>query len=110
MAELVGVSYYRTKLCNLLFTEDIQGKLEKVGAKVVEVHPDTVRSNLIDDIIDDSKFYKLEFYLIYPIYWLFTKDTFQEAQTILYCDLEKHERLKEAKQLWDGSAVTLGFI
>ncbi|KAL4428917.1 hypothetical protein ABPG74_017507 [Tetrahymena malaccensis] len=124
-------SYYRTKLCNLLFTKELQRKLEKVGAKVVAVHPGTVRSNLIDEILDDSKFYKLLFYLIYPIYWLFTKDTFQGAQTVLYCALEKHERLKEggyysdcelntpselsenkelAKQLWDDSAVALGFI
>jgi len=54
-----------------------------------------VRSDLIDGILSDHKFYKILLYLFYPIYWIFTKDTWQGAQTTIYCALEKHEKLKE---------------
>jgi len=73
------LSYQRSKLCNIFFTKELQRKLHEVGAKVISVHPGMVRSDLIDGILSDHKFYKILLYLFYPIYWIFTKDTWQGA-------------------------------
>ncbi|EGR32319.1 short chain dehydrogenase reductase family protein, putative [Ichthyophthirius multifiliis] len=124
-------AYWRSKLAIILFTKELQRKLEGLGPKCVCVHPGLSRTDLVDELLSEKLWLKIVMYLLYPLYWLVTKDSWQGAQTAIYCALEKHDKLMSggyyvdcelskssqlsenkllAQELWDDSAVVLGYI
>lgn len=69
-------AYAQSKLCNILFTKELQRRLdaENVDVKCVCLHPGVVRTELGDEFIK-SKGWKtmLALTLLYPLYYFLTK-------------------------------------
>jgi len=118
-------SYQQTKLANVLFTNEFQRRYGDSGITSYSVHPGFIRSDLARHVFD--KWYKnLILGAVYPLYYLFSKDVTQGAQTNIYCSIAPDIpagyysdcRLKKpcadaldekiAKQLWDVSTKLVG--
>lgn len=94
------------------------------SAKVVSLHPGVVRSDIFRSY---SKKLLAVVYLLYPLFWFFTKNTEQGAQTTLYAAMSEDVKsggfymdCKEAepaeaakdpinrKRVWERSEEMLG--
>jgi hypothetical protein len=64
----------------MLFTKALSVKIPSSKGLVLALHPGVVRT----DITRHIKFLEYIILFFYPIYWLFTKSSFEGAQTILY--------------------------
>lgn len=87
-------SYGGSKLANIMFSYELNKKLEKFNSKSFSVHPGVVRTNFIDNSVIHINFIYFLLYLLYPFFWYFTKNTLQGAQTILFCSLSQFKNLK----------------
>ena len=98
-------TYGGSKLAIILFTNQLASKLEGTGVKVCSLHPGAVRSgfssNLINSKTKGNILLKGLIALVYPIWWLVTKNVQQGVQTILYCALINYELLQHGKYYSD---------
>jgi NAD(P)-dependent dehydrogenase (short-subunit alcohol dehydrogenase family) len=80
------VSYSRSKLYNVLFTEGLAQKVGKRGL-VTSLHPGVVRTELMREMIGDGLKGKVLYFLLlaaFPAWWLISKSTYEGCQTTLY--------------------------
>lgn len=84
--------YCQSKLANILFTRQLQEIVKNDNIKVVTLHPGVVRTELGRYMFDTTA-KKVLMNVIKPLFWYFTKDSVQGAQTTLYCALEEHNKL-----------------
>jgi NAD(P)-dependent dehydrogenase (short-subunit alcohol dehydrogenase family) len=87
------LAYSKSKLCNILFTKELSKRIQKINsnARVVCLHPGVVRTEIMryvkKGIID------FLYMLIEPIYWVFSKNSKEGAQTTLYTIYETNDKL-----------------
>lgn len=120
-----GPAYAQSKLANVLFTRELNKRLEDTNVTVAAVHPGVVRTEL-GRHLSITKSYLASFTLA-PIAWVFFKTPEQGAQTTIHCTLaddiesgtyysdckpkEVAEQAKDdaaAKKLWEVSADLVG--
>ena len=83
-------SYKQSKLCNILFTNQLQiplvqnAKTESSHIQVFSVSPGIVLTNLGRDRLK-RPFYKLVFLICYPLIWFLLKTPKQGAECVIYC-------------------------
>lgn len=71
--------YAQSKLCNILFTKELQRRLDeqKANVKCVCLHPGVVRTELGHEFFEKSSLLsKVITTLMYPLYFLFTKNAY----------------------------------
>lgn len=87
-------SYKQSKLCNILFTNELQDYLDEksIGnVKVYSVSPGVVLTNLGRYFFMNKPwFYKLLAFIFYPIVWFLFKTPNQGAQCTIYCAVKSH--------------------
>jgi len=81
--------YGQSKLANVLFTRELQRRVDSSEVKVFSLHPGVIKTEIARDY--EEKWY---FRMILPIYSLFQKTPLEGAQTSLYCALEDFEKLE----------------
>ena len=91
------LTYGGTKLANILFTNELAKRLKGTGVKTCSLHPGVIRSGFISDIIKKNYVLKVLIILLNPMWWFFTKNERQGAQTSLYCALLPHEHLENGR-------------
>ncbi len=86
-----NLAYSRSKLYNVLFTRALASRIDSSKGKVTSLHPGVVRTELMREMKSEGagKFLGVALFLVYPIYWFFTKSSFQGCQTTLYTLLSK---------------------
>lgn len=80
------MAYSRSKLYNVLFTDALAAKVGKRGL-VTSLHPGTVRTDVMREIMDDGLKGKVLYILllaVFPIWWLISKSAYEGCQTTLY--------------------------
>ena len=83
--------YKHAKLANILFTKELQKRLQNDNTKVVSVNPGMVRTDIGRDY-DKKWIYRTFLSVLYAI--KDTKTAQEGAQTYLYCALEDFDKLK----------------
>ena len=89
-------AYCQTKLAVLMFTKELQKKLEGTNVKAVAVHPGAVKTEINREVED--KWYLKALWVIIaanPIAGIFWKNPTQGAQTSIFCALQDHEKLEK---------------
>jgi len=81
--------YGQSKLANVLFTRELQRRVDSSEVKVFSLHPGVIKTEIARDY--EEKWY---FRMILPIYSLFQKTPLEGAQTSLYLALEDFEKLE----------------
>lgn len=82
-------AYSNSKLAIVLFTKELQKRLESSNVKVVSVHPGVVNTHMNTNP-PDKWYYKLFFKFM--VWTSITSE--QGAKTTLHCALEDHDKLK----------------
>ncbi len=111
-------AYNQSKLANVLFTRELQRRIDEKEIKVVSLHPGVIKTEV------GREFNKWYHRVGMKMLSVFQKNALEGAQTSLYCALEEFERLKpggyyvdchvaeeasqakkedEMKRLWDVS-------
>jgi NAD(P)-dependent dehydrogenase (short-subunit alcohol dehydrogenase family) len=123
-----AISYGRSKLYNVLFTHALAERIDPKQGTVVSLHPGVVRTELMREMKAGPKgtFIAIFMFILYPLYWLGTKNPWQGAQTNLHCTLsdevengayyadckkdKENELVKREnwEKLWEISEQTLG--
>ena len=88
-------AYSRSKKANILFTGELQKRMDAAGVDGVSVslHPGVVRTELLREYVG-SALRKIAFWLFAsPFYYLIFKSAEQGAQTTLYTLLERDDKL-----------------
>jgi retinol dehydrogenase-13 len=79
-------AYEMSKLCNVLFTQELAKKLEGTGVTANSLHPGIVDTDLMRHMgLVNSFFGKI---IVYPFLWIFTKKPEAGAQTTLFVALD----------------------
>jgi len=88
--------YCFSKLANIYFTNNLAKFLEEsktyYNIKTVSLHPGTVNTHFLD-AIKVNFFYRIGFFIIYPIYWYLARDAFMGAQTTLHLTFMSFNKL-----------------
>eukprot|EP01138_Halocafeteria_seosinensis_P016088 gb/GECG01016417.1/.p1 GENE.gb/GECG01016417.1/~~gb/GECG01016417.1/.p1 ORF type:complete len:345 (+),score=35.98 gb/GECG01016417.1/:1-1035(+) len=79
-------SYSQSKLANVLFTKELARRTKGTGVVTTSLHPGVVETELTR-YLQESTMVKLLFPLSLPVRKLVFKDSWQGAQTSLYCAL-----------------------
>jgi NAD(P)-dependent dehydrogenase (short-subunit alcohol dehydrogenase family) len=83
------MAFSQSKLANIIFTKELQRRLEAANVKVVSVHPGVVGTDAMRD--SANKWYFKVFGKLMKVVGMTPADG---ARTSLYCALENHEKLK----------------
>jgi hypothetical protein len=95
--------YCYSKLGNVFFNQYLHDYLQKqkLNVKTVSLHPGTIHTEISNDVLNRSFFYRTLSYLIYPVFWLITKSQFRGAQTTLECCYLSYEKLQSSQYYKD---------
>ena len=85
-------AYSQSKLANILITKKLARTYEKDQIKTVCLHPGVIKSEIIRYYMSNMV-KKAIVFLGQWIYWYFSKNALQGAQTTLYCALEDYDKL-----------------
>merc|ERR1712150_177080 len=85
-------NYAQSKLANILFAKKLSQLYEKDQIKGVSLHPGVIRTELARYYIS-GPVKKALMAISTPVYWYFTKNISQGAQTTLQCALEDYDKL-----------------
>lgn len=79
-------AYNRSKLANVLFSNELNRRCREMGIYSNALHPGVVRTDLARYMMQNMNFIaKTTIKAAYPVYWYLLKDAFHGAQTTLYC-------------------------
>ncbi|EFA09601.1 retinol dehydrogenase 11 [Tribolium castaneum] len=78
-----GRDYAYSKLCNILFTQELARRLQGTGVTAYSLHPGVVKTNFFDNT---SAYFKI---LVAVLLNLFSKTSEEGAQTTIYCSVTK---------------------
>ena len=92
--------YSQSKLANVLFTKELQRRLQNTSVKTVSLDPGFVHTNIMDTM-GAKGCAKAVLVLLIPVRWLFGKSPKSGAKTSLYCSLVDHTSLKEGAYYQD---------
>ena len=93
--------YANSKFAILLFTRELQKRLEKDNVKVLAVHPGGVDSDLYRHV-KEVWYKRIGLYLMKnPVTKYFWKNNNQGAQTSLYCAVEDFDKLQGGAYYFD---------
>jgi NAD(P)-dependent dehydrogenase (short-subunit alcohol dehydrogenase family) len=84
-----NVSYSRSKFYNVLFTKALAEKMGRRGL-VAALHPGVVRTELMRELKGDGikgQILKVLLVVVYPLWWLISKSSYEGAQTTLFTTL-----------------------
>jgi retinol dehydrogenase-12 len=83
-----GMAYGRSKAANILFTRELQKRIDNAGLNgvTVSLHPGVVRTELARYM---SWNLRMMMYALSPILFLVLKSPFEGAQTTLYAALQQ---------------------
>jgi len=81
--------YQQSKLANMLFTRELQKRVNENEVKIVSLHPGVIKTELGREFA--GKWY---WRVAIAIFSLFQKSPLEGAQTSLYCALEDFDKLK----------------
>ena len=81
-------AYKQSKLCNILFTNQLSKVLDERGVSAYAVSPGIVLTNLARWTIKQSRRALLLYILFYPIVWFLLRTPKQGSQTSIYCAVE----------------------
>ena len=75
-----------SKLYNVLFTHALAERINPRQGKILSLHPGVVRTNLMREITSEGfgKVINIFMLLVAPLFWFFTKSSWQGCQTTLY--------------------------
>jgi hypothetical protein len=64
----------------------LASKINPKQGKVVSLHPGVVRTNLLREMTAEGfgKVINIALFFVYPLYWFFTKSSFEGCQTTLH--------------------------
>lgn len=82
-------AYEQSKLANVVFTNELQRRLEGTGVTTISLHPGVVRTELSRYMLEGSYVLRGLATLMYPVFWLLTKDSLQGAQTSIHAAVSK---------------------
>jgi NAD(P)-dependent dehydrogenase (short-subunit alcohol dehydrogenase family) len=90
------MAYSRSKLAIVLSTVHLAEKLRETCPKmrIVSIHPGVVRTGLAQNHQCACGIFYIPFLIMYPLYYLISKSTWEGAQTTLYAIHETTEKLK----------------
>ena len=86
-------AYSQSKLANVLFSRELNKRLEGTNVKAVSVHPGAVRTEL-DRYVTEGWFVKIVFTLFTPLIYYMYKNPLQGAQTSIYCAICDDSKLQ----------------
>ena len=88
-------AYSKSKSANILFTSELQRRIDAAGTNgiVVSLHPGTVRTEIFDHI----KWWQelLLKWVLWPVWWIYFKTSWEGAQTTLHTALEADDKLQK---------------
>lgn len=78
-------AYAQAKLANVLFTNELAKRYQKDNITSVSLHPGVVRTEIYRELKGNWKAASVFFYLIQPVFNLFSKDSREGAATTVFC-------------------------
>ena len=87
-------AYSQSKLANVIFTKELQRRLQDSKVKVFAVHPGVVKTDITRHVVERWYFRLFFSVLGHSVMKITGKSTLQGAQTTLYCALEDFEKIK----------------
>ncbi|KAL4461058.1 hypothetical protein ABPG74_016530 [Tetrahymena malaccensis] len=94
------LAYFQSKIANILFTIALQKNLDdqNLNGLSVSLHPGIVQTNLFRNLKGLTKFL---FWLISPLFNLIYNNSFEGAQTTLYCIHQNYKKLQKGSYYSD---------
>jgi len=86
-------AYGQSKLANVMFTRELNKRLESKGIKSVSLHPGAVSTELARHVLE-AWYMKIVFALSTPLRYYMFKNALQGAQTSIYCAVSGFDELK----------------
>lgn len=77
-------AYAQSKLLNVLFTAELARRLADTGVTALSLHPGVVRTDITRYLFANNALIRAATVLLFPLFWLATKSSWQGAQTTLY--------------------------
>ena len=90
----MATAYGQSKLANVIFTKELQRRLQDSKVKVFAVHPGVVNTGITRYVVEKWYFKVLFSVIGHPVMHVTGKTPLQGAQTTLYCALEDYEKIK----------------
>jgi len=81
-----GDAYSQSKLANILFSNELNRRVGKLGVVSTSLHPGVIRTEL-GRYMMENPITKIFIYGMFPLFWYFTKNATQGAQTSIYCSV-----------------------
>lgn len=82
-------AYWQSKVANVLFTKELKKRLEGTNVTVVSLHPGVVRTELSRYEKEGlGWFIPIIKNLVFPFWWVFTKNPNEGAQTTIHCAVD----------------------
>ncbi len=80
------LAYARSKLANILFTNELEKRLKSTGVSTFAVHPGAVRTEITRMEADGVyKLMAIAAKVFFPVWYILSKSAKQGAQTSIHC-------------------------
>ena len=90
-----GIAYCRSKIANILFTRELQARMKNTGKQgfALSLHPGVIPTEINRERMSKAGNIALKV-VLFPLFFIFCKNSWQGAQTTLYLTLESNEKLE----------------